>query len=133
MKWPALVLAGFAAAASAAPDPQPSGKIVMYRPGAMFGAVMGCPIRYNGKEIVELGRGKFAEWDVPAGSYALANKSSKVTVEVASGQTKYVRCYMKMGVFGGRATLEEVGEDKFAEHSSDFERKEIAVPVGIGS
>lgn len=133
MKWPTLILIGFAAAASAAPENPSLGKIVFYRPGAMFGAVMACPIRYDGKEIVELGRGKFAEWPVPAGAYALANKSSKVTVQVAAGQTKYVRCQMKMGVLGGRATLEEVAADKYAEHSADFERKEMKLQDVTGS
>jgi hypothetical protein len=103
-------------------------KIVIYRPGSIVGAGVACPVRYKGVEIVELGRGKFAEWDVPAGSYILANKTASVEVNLTPGQTKYVRCQIKPGFMTGRADLQIVDQESYAENAAKFERKEIATP-----
>lgn len=103
-------------------------KIVMYRPGSIVGAGVACPIRYKGVELVELGRGKFAEWTVPAGSYILANKTASVEVNVVDGQTKYVRCQIKPGFMTGRADLQIVDKESYAENAAKFERKEITMP-----
>ena len=110
--------------------PSPSGKIVMYRQGAMMGLALGCPIRYKGKELVELGRNKFAEWEVPPGSYILTNKTSSVDVNVFPGQTKYVRCVIKTGFMTGRADLQIVDAETFGEHSAEYERKDVVAPDG---
>lgn len=108
---------------------QPTGgKIVMYRQGAIMGMGVGCPIRYKGKEIVELGRNKYTEWKVPAGSYILTNKTSSVDVNVFPGQTKYVRCIIKTGFMTGRADLQIVDEETFQQHSSEYERKDVSAP-----
>ncbi|WBO22318.1 hypothetical protein [Sphingomonas abietis] len=66
----------------AAPNPAPTGsaKIIMYRGSALMGYALGCPIRFKGAEVVELGRGKFAEWAVPAGHYILTNKTASVDI-----------------------------------------------------
>ncbi|GAM06324.1 hypothetical protein MBENS4_3321 [Novosphingobium sp. MBES04] len=93
-----------------------------------MGMGLGCPIRYKGKEIVELGRNKYAEWDVPMGSYILTNKTSSVDVNIFPGQTKYVRCIIKTGFMTGRADLQIVDAETFEEHSADYERKEVAAP-----
>ena len=120
---------------SAQPAPEASipqdggGKIVIYRQGALLGAALGCPIRYKGKEIVELGRNKFAEWEVSAGSYILTNKTSSVDVNVFPGQTKYVRCVIKTGFLTGRADLQIVDEETFLEQSHEYEQKEISAPA----
>jgi hypothetical protein len=45
------------------------GKIIMFRPSSITGAGFACPIRYRGHELVELGRGKWAEWSVKPGRY----------------------------------------------------------------
>ncbi|WP_293920643.1 hypothetical protein [Sphingobium sp. UBA5915] len=111
-----------------AATPQAMGKIIMYRQGALMGMGLGCPFRYKGKEIVELGRNKYAEWPVPAGSYILTNKTSSVDVNVNPGQTKYVRCVIKTGMLTGRADLQIVDAETYNEHSADYERKEIAAP-----
>lgn len=106
----------------------PMGKIIVYRQGAMMGMGLGCPIRYRGKEIVELGRNKFAEWPVPAGNYVLTNKTSSVDINVNPGQIKYVRCVIKTGMLTGRADLQIVDAETFSQHSADYERKEVAAP-----
>lgn len=99
--------------------------IVMFRPASVVGFSVACPIRYKGKELVELGRGKFAEWRVPAGSYILANKTSSVEVNVTAGQTKHVRCSIKPGFMSGRADLQIVDQETFARNQAEFERKEV--------
>ena len=78
-------------------EPQP-GKIVMYRGSSAMGAGLACPIRYKGREIVELARGKYAEWPVPAGRYILTNHTSSVEVAVDPGETRYVRCMTQTGM-----------------------------------
>lgn len=117
----------------AAPTAPAMGKIVMYRPSALMGMGLACPIRYKGQEIVELGRSKFAEWAVPAGSYILANKTASVEVNVFPGQTKYVRCQIKPGFMTGRADLQIVDQESYAEHQADYEQKQITAPTIIAS
>ncbi|MCW2396184.1 MULTISPECIES: DUF2846 domain-containing protein [unclassified Sphingobium] len=117
--------AGVAAATVTAAAPT-SSKIVMFRPQSIMGMGIACPIRYKGVELVELGRGKFAEWTVPAGSYILGNKTASVEVNLTAGQTKYVRCQIKPGFMTGRADLQIVDQESYAQHAADFERKETA-------
>lgn len=123
---PASVSAEAPAATTTAPA---IGKIIMYRPSAIMGMGLACPIRYKGQEIVELGRGKFAEWTVPAGSYILANKTASVEVNVLPGTTKYVRCQIKPGFMTGRADLQIVDQESFAEHQADYEQKQVTAPT----
>jgi hypothetical protein len=101
------------------------GKIVMYRGSSIMGMGIACPIRYQGKEIVELARGKFAEWVVNPGHYVLTNKTSSVDVTVGPGETSYVRCMIKPGFLTGRADLQVADEASFTEHSTEFEKKPI--------
>jgi hypothetical protein len=103
----------------------PSGKIIMYRGSSLFGAGVACPIRYKGQEIVELARGKFAEWTVPAGRYILNNHTSSIEVSVDPGETRYVRCMIKMGMLAGRADLQIVDEESFNEHRNEFSQKPL--------
>lgn len=127
MKWLLAAIALCIGSAGVAQTPE-TGKIVMYRPGGLMGAAVGCPIRYKGQEIVELGRNKFAEWPVAAGSYILTNKTASVEVNVTAGQTRYVRCQIKTGFMTGRADLQIVDAESFEEHAAEFERKTIAPP-----
>jgi hypothetical protein len=101
------------------------GKIVMYRPSSIMGMGIACPIRYEGKELVELARGKYAEWPVNAGHYVLTNKTSSVEVSVNAGETRYVRCIIKPGFMTGRADLQIADEASFNEHSKDYKQKPI--------
>lgn len=104
------------------------GSIVMFRGESVWGAALGCPIRYKGREIVELGRGKFAQWSVPAGRYILVNGTASVEINVAPGETRYVRCQVKTGFLTGRADLQIVDQETFAVHSSDFQEKPVSSP-----
>lgn len=105
-----------------------SGSIIMYRGSGVMGAALGCPLRYKGREIVELGRGKFAKWAVPAGRYILVNGTASVEVSVMPGETRYVRCQIKTGFLTGRADLQIVDEETFAAHRADYEEKPVSSP-----
>ena len=113
------------AAGSADDTTLPTGTIVIYRGSSVVGAGLGCPIRYKGQEIVELGRGGYAEWQVPVGRYILTNKTASVEVSVDSGEVRYVRCMIKSGFLTGRADLQIVDEESFAENREDYNKKDI--------
>lgn len=104
-------------------SPATHGKIVVYRPASIVGAMVGCPIRIEGKEVAELGRGKYVELDVPAGRTVLTNKISSVEVSVEPGETRYVRCKIGMGLLAGGAHLQIVDKADFDEAADHLERK----------
>lgn len=106
------------------PIPTETGKIVLYRQGAMVGLALGCPIRYKEREIVELGRNKYAELNVKPGRYILTNKTSSVMIDLRAGETQYVRCTIKMGFMTGRADLQYADKESFEQQAHEFERKE---------
>jgi hypothetical protein len=102
-----------------------SGRIIVYRGSSVMGAGIACPVRYKGKDVVELGRGKYAEMIVPAGDYILTNRTASVEVRVSADQTRYVRCQIKTGMMTGRADLQIVDAESFDEHRKDLEKKEL--------
>lgn len=113
-------------AAPAAQQPSTAlGKIIMYRGSSIMGAGLACPIRYKGQEVVELARGKYAEWSVPPGRYILTNRTSSVEVSVDPSETRYVRCMIKTGMLTGRADLQIVDEESFDEHRAEYEQKAV--------
>ncbi|OYZ07834.1 MAG: hypothetical protein B7Y36_18770 [Novosphingobium sp. 28-62-57] len=109
---------------TAATTPEARGKIVLYRQGAMMGLALGCPIRYKERELVELGRNKYAELEVKPGKYVLTNKTISVQVDVDAGETQYVRCTIKMGMLTGRADLQYADKESFDKQAHEFEKKE---------
>lgn len=115
-----------AAAVAAEGSPADGGKIVIYRDRTVMGAAVGCPVRYRQRELVELGRGKFAEWEVAPGRYILTNKTASVEVTVSPGETRYVRCQIKTGFMSGRADLQIVDAEAFEPARAEFERKSVA-------
>jgi len=118
----ATMLAALAAQAPATPA---TAKIVLYRNSTVIGAAIACPIRYQGREVVELARGRFAEWHVAPGRYTLGNKSKTVDVTVGPGETQYVRCTIKAGFLAGGSNLKVVDQQTFAEHQADYKQKEV--------
>lgn len=121
------VLLALAQQVTASPGDAPlPGKIVVYRGGGITGAAVGCPIRYKERELVELGRNKFAEIPVAAGRYILTNKTSSVEVSVDPGETRYVRCQIKPGMLSGRADLQIIDKESFDKKAAEYERKEAA-------
>lgn len=122
----------FAAAAlmtlTGATDLPEEGKIVMFRSNTLVGAPSACPIRHEGREIVELGRGRYAEWSIAPGRYILTNKTSSVEVSVNPGETRYVRCNMKTGMLVWRADLQVTDQANFDAVKADLEMKSVAAP-----
>jgi hypothetical protein len=108
-------------------SPETGATIIMYRGSGVMGAAVGCPIRFHEREVVELGRGKFATWHVPAGEYILTNKTSSVVVNLRLGQTQYVRCEIKTGFMTGRADLQVVDQESFEAHRADFKEKNVSI------
>jgi hypothetical protein len=100
-------------------------KIIFYRRSSLIGAASACPIRFEDQQLVELGRGRFAEWPVSPGDYTLSNKNSVVKVTLAPGETGYVRCVPKSGGFTGRTDLQIGQEREFVRYRADFERKQV--------
>lgn len=97
------------------------GTIIMYRRGSVMGAALGCPIRYQGNELVELGRSKAFQWEVKPGRFILENKTSSIEVTVEPGETRYVRCQIKTGFLTGRADLQIVDGTEYKELKDQFE------------
>lgn len=124
----ATLAIGAACLTASAQAQEATGTIIFYRPGTVMGAAVACPIRYQDKEILELARGKYAEWHVPAGQYHFANKVDGVDVTVEAGKTYYVRCTVKVGLLAGRSNLEVVDGSGFRGREADFEKREIVTP-----
>jgi hypothetical protein len=110
-------------ALTGAADLPAEGRIIMFRGSTLVGATSACPIRHEGREIVELGRGKYAEWHVAPGRYILTNKTSFVEVSVNPGETRYVRCNTKMGMLVWRADLQIADQANFDALKADLEMK----------
>lgn len=99
------------------------GKLVFFRSATIAGGALACPVRYKGEEIVELGRGKVAELEAPAGDYVFANRSSGVELTLAPGETKYIRC--RQNSFS--AELQVVGEGMYGVYAKDLKPKAMKV------
>lgn len=110
-----------ASPAAAAADAEKTGTIIIYRRGTVVGLANACPVRVKGQQIVELGRNKAFVWQVKPGRYILENKTSSVEVSVDPGETRYVRCAMKMGVLTYRADLQIVDGTEYDELKGEFE------------
>lgn len=121
MRFVLIAIALLFAAAGSAQAPPSTGTIVFYRTGTLFGAAGACPIRYKGREIAELGRGKYVEIPAPQGDHVFSNKVSGIVVTVVAGETHYVRCRMSGEMFGG-AILQVVDGTDFI--ARKYERKE---------
>jgi hypothetical protein len=98
-----------------------SGTIIIYRRGSVVGAALGCPVRYEGSDLVELGRSKAFIWQVSPGRHILGNKTSSVEVNVEPGETRYVRCQIKSGFMTGRADLQIVDGTEYATIKDELE------------
>lgn len=129
MLSPAIAMLPMAALLSPIAEPQPmpppTGKIVFYRTSSIVGASVDCLIRYQGREVVDLNRGEHAEWEVPVGYYNFSTKTNNLQVTVDPGQTRYVRCNIKMGLLSGRPDLEKSDALSYGKHAADYQRTPI--------
>jgi hypothetical protein len=128
MRLTTMILAALAvsvAPAFAQQPPEPitdaSGTIVMYRKGG-FGIPVGCPIRHNGNQITDLGRGESYIWRVKPGRYMLGNKTASIEVSVDAGETRYVRCRLKSGDWVDHADLQVVDGAEYADLKDELKQ-----------
>src|SRR5512134_1823257 len=116
--WAAVVclwLAGCAATgpkgseiSSLNPLPPGSGRIVFLRSDSIVGAAIQPDIRLDDKVVGQSRPGGFFYVDVAPGKHVAAastETTSRLEVDVAPGQTQYVRSAIGVGLFVGRAVL----------------------------
>lgn len=108
--------------------PEPRGSVIIYRSEAMMGFGLGCPVRHEGNQLVDLNPGKYIEWQVPPGRYVLLNKTASVEVTVEAGKKSYVRCVIKTGFLSGRSDLQLSDRATFEEHSADYDSLGVLAP-----
>lgn len=98
-------------AASIPTVPAGKGRIYFYRADTMLGAAVTSDITLNGRVVGKSERGGFFFVDENPGS-CKASASTEVerelTFTLASGETKYVKSTVSMGVMVGRVNLELV-------------------------
>lgn len=91
------------------------GRIYFFRSSSMFGAAVQPDIRLNGQVVGESKPGGFFFVDRPAGSYlATASTETEKTVSfvLKSGETKYIRSSVGLGLLVGRVILEPETPEK---------------------
>lgn len=101
---------------------EPEATIVIYRRGSVMGFGLGCPVRYQGRLVVDASPGNALRWKVKPGRYILENGTSSVELTVEAGETRYVRCQVKPGFLTGRADLQVVD-------GTEFEKKKAKLNV----
>ena len=98
-------------AASIPTVPAGKGRVYFYRADSMFGAAVTSDITLNGRVVGKSERGSFFFVDENPGS-CKASASTEVerelTFTLSSGETKYVKSTVSMGVMTGRVNLELV-------------------------
>ena len=95
------------------------GRIYFYRSRTMFGAAVQADIRLNGEVVGKSIPGGFFYVDTPPGDYTVscATKAKRtVTFTLATGETRYVRTHVAMGLFVGR--LHPIVEDEMHAHKT---------------
>lgn len=107
---------------------EPKGSVIFYRGESIMGAALGCPVRHEGSQIVDLRPGKYIEWKVKPGRYVLLNKTASVEVTVEEGKTSYVRCVIKSGFMTGRSDLQLSDRATFEQRSDDYDSLGVLEP-----
>lgn len=91
------------------------GRIYFFRNSSMFGAAVQPDIRLNGQVVGASKPGGFFFVDRPAGNYlATASTETDKTVSfvLKSGETKYIRSSVGLGLMVGRVILEPETPEK---------------------
>lgn len=121
----AALLAGQAAIDLAAPIAPGKARIVFYRTGDFYFGGRGCSAYAGGegapRRVAELGRNEYALLDVAPGAQRVAGGkrlNKPVALDLAAGQTHYVRCEVA-GIMGGsRLVVSDALE--FERHRADL-------------
>lgn len=91
------------------------GRIYFFRSSSMMGAAVQPEIRLNGQKVGESKPGGFFYIDRPAGNHAASSSTETektVSFTLQSGETKYIRSSVSMGLMVGRVVLELEAPDK---------------------
>ncbi|MES2904632.1 MAG: DUF2846 domain-containing protein [Pseudomonadota bacterium] len=110
----------------ASPVPPGDATIVFFRPKSLMGAALACPVRLKGRQIVDLGRGTFARVTARPGRYSFASKNPLPPIDAKPGGTYYVRCSIKLGIVGGRASLQASDRAVFDRVGAEEREAEVA-------
>ncbi|HHG83995.1 MAG TPA: DUF2846 domain-containing protein [Bacteroidetes bacterium] len=106
-----------------------TGKLIIYRPGNLIGAIFSFPIWVNEQKIGSLSNDKSLEVNLPPGEYELrsggnklSQKESMVQIVISEGKTQYVRCHVTRTAFG-RPWLEMI------EVMANTAKRELKLPL----
>lgn len=97
-----------AAAGKVQPPPEGKGQIVFFRPSNMMGMALSFSVHEGDKGIGKLGNGTYFVHVVEPGSHLFTIQSEvtdKLTLEVDSGETYYVKQTIGVGIVAGRPRL----------------------------
>jgi hypothetical protein len=91
-------------------DPiEDKGIVFLYRRGRMVGASSATQIKVNGIDAGGTGPGTFFRWELSPGTYTLlastSESSATVSVTVEAGEVYFVEQTERIGVSGGRVTM----------------------------
>jgi len=100
--------------------PTGKGQIVFFRPSAMGYAIL-CHPRENGHLVTKLGNSKYSVVTVDAGKhgYSVTGKDEgDVNVTVGAGETYYIRCTIKVGMWAGHPQIYPSSSTEFQSEAS---------------
>ena len=99
-----------AAAKNFEPIPD-KGVVFLYRRGRMVGAASATQIKVNGQDAGGTGPGTFFRWELSPGTYTFlastTESSATVSLEVEAGKVYFLEQTERLGVNGGRVTMNE--------------------------
>ena len=82
-----------------------------------MGAALGCTVHEGEAQVARLGSGKFFTIAATPGRheyFTQGEATDRLTLEVESGETYFVKCNIGMGVMSGRANLSPSDRETFA-------------------
>ena len=97
------------------PPPAGQGRLVFYRPSALWGLLVSPKVSENGVELNTLGNGRYFVVDTTPGAHTFTiqvSTTNRLLVDVTAGQTYYVWGGLGSG-FGANATLEPSYQNDF--------------------
>lgn len=109
--------------------PEGMGQIVFFRPGSMMGLAMGCQVNEGEGEpdtakVSSLGNDRYFILQALPGTHAFwvrNERTDALTVQVEPGETRFVRCHIRMGLMSGRPDLVLSDGASFATASDGLE------------
>lgn len=101
-------------AASIPPVPAGKGRVYFYRADTMFGAAVTADIKLNNRVVGRSERGSFFYVDENPGKCLVSTSTEvekQLTFTLGTGETRYVRTSVSLGLLVGRINAELVNND----------------------